>query len=143
MYYCTHLFVTLQKPLGLLSLLDEESTFPKATDFSFANKLKQQLSGNSCFKGEKEGTFKICHYAGEVGQSSSCFIFKLFLISNISRSASLPIQLSVMIICCWSSSICNMITVLILIPGDIWYNWVPGEEQRSIALWVNPTTIIM
>jgi hypothetical protein len=83
MYYCTHLFVTLQKPLGLLSLLDEESTFPKATDFSFANKLKQQLSGNSCFKGEKEGTFEICHYAGEVGQSSSCFIFKLFLISSI------------------------------------------------------------
>jgi hypothetical protein len=63
--------------------LDEESTFPKAADFSFANKLKQQLSGNSCFKGEKEGTFKICHYAGEVGQSSSCFIFKLFLTSNI------------------------------------------------------------
>jgi len=69
-YYITFLFL-FQKPLGLLSLLDEESTFPKATDLSFANKLKQQLSGNSCFKGEQEGTFKICHYAGEVGESPS------------------------------------------------------------------------
>lgn len=57
----------LQKPLGLLSLLDEESTFPKATDLSFANKLKQHLSGNPGFKGEQDGAFKICHYAGEVG----------------------------------------------------------------------------
>ena len=56
----------LQKPLGLLSLLDEESMFPKATDLSFANKLKHQLSGNSGFRGEQEGAFKISHYAGEV-----------------------------------------------------------------------------
>lgn len=67
MYYFTLIFVALQKPLGLLSLLDEESTFPKATDLSFANKLKQHLSGTSGFKGEQGGTFKICHYAGEVG----------------------------------------------------------------------------
>jgi myosin-5 len=59
--------IMLQKPLGLLSLLDEESTFPKATDLSLANKLRQQLSGNLGFKGEQEGAFKICHYAGEVG----------------------------------------------------------------------------
>ncbi|CAD6217608.1 unnamed protein product [Miscanthus lutarioriparius] len=71
---CLSLFE--KKPLGLLSLLDEESTFPKATDFSFANKLKQQLSGNSCFKGEKEGTFKICHYAGEVTYDTAGFLEK-------------------------------------------------------------------
>ncbi|EER99532.2 hypothetical protein BDA96_02G355500 [Sorghum bicolor] len=71
---CLSLFE--KKPLGLLSLLDEESTFPKATDFSFANKLKQQLSGNSCFKGEKEGTFEICHYAGEVTYDTAGFLEK-------------------------------------------------------------------
>uniref|UniRef100_A0A453BAD6 Myosin motor domain-containing protein n=1 Tax=Aegilops tauschii subsp. strangulata TaxID=200361 RepID=A0A453BAD6_AEGTS len=60
---CLSLFE--KKPLGLLSLLDEESTFPKATDLSFANKLKQHLSGNPGFKGEQDGAFKICHYAGE------------------------------------------------------------------------------
>ncbi|PAN14443.1 hypothetical protein PAHAL_2G410200 [Panicum hallii] len=71
---CLSLFE--KKPLGLLSLLDEESTFPKATDLSFANKLKQQLSGNSCFKGEQEGAFKICHYAGEVTYDTSGFLEK-------------------------------------------------------------------
>lgn len=71
---CLSLFE--KKPLGLLSLLDEESTFPKATDLSFANKLKQQLSGNSCFKGEQEGAFKICHYAGEVPYDTAGFLEK-------------------------------------------------------------------
>ncbi|CAL5086119.1 unnamed protein product [Urochloa decumbens] len=71
---CLSLFE--KKPLGLLSLLDEESTFPKATDLSFANKLKQQLSGNACFKGEQEGTFKICHYAGEVTYDTAGFLEK-------------------------------------------------------------------
>ncbi|XP_006657835.2 myosin-1 isoform X2 [Oryza brachyantha] len=71
---CLSLFE--KKPLGLLSLLDEESTFPKATDFSFANKLKQHLRGNSAFKGEQEGAFKICHYAGEVTYDTSGFLEK-------------------------------------------------------------------
>ncbi|KAL6657794.1 hypothetical protein ACP70R_005574 [Stipagrostis hirtigluma subsp. patula] len=71
---CLSLFE--KKPLGLLSLLDEESTFPKATDLSFANKLKQQLSGNSCFKGEHESAFKICHYAGEVTYDATGFLEK-------------------------------------------------------------------
>jgi len=59
-------FEIVQKPLGLLSLLDEESTFPNGTDLTFANKLKQHLNSNSCFKGEREKAFTVCHYAGEV-----------------------------------------------------------------------------
>jgi myosin V len=57
----------MQKPLGLLSLLDEESTFPNATDLTFANKLKQHLNSNSCFRGERDKGFAVRHYAGEVG----------------------------------------------------------------------------
>ncbi|KAK3127393.1 hypothetical protein QOZ80_7AG0572710 [Eleusine coracana subsp. coracana] len=71
---CLSLFE--KKPLGLLSLLDEESTFPKATDLSLSNKLKQQLNGNSCFKGEQEGAFRICHYAGEVTYDTTGFLEK-------------------------------------------------------------------
>jgi len=56
----------MQKPLGLLSLLDEESTFPNGTDLTFANKLKQHLSSNSCFKGERGKAFSVSHFAGEV-----------------------------------------------------------------------------
>lgn len=56
----------LQKPIGLISLLNEESTFPKATDTTFANKLKQHLNANPYFKGERSGAFSIRHYAGKV-----------------------------------------------------------------------------
>ncbi|KAK9668644.1 hypothetical protein RND81_13G074500 [Saponaria officinalis] len=60
---CLNLFE--KKPLGLLSLLDEESNFPKATDRTFANKLEQHLSSNSCFNGRRDGEFGISLYAGQ------------------------------------------------------------------------------
>ncbi|KAL5140293.1 Myosin-1 [Glycine soja] len=65
-----------KKPLGLLSLLDEESTFPNGTDLTFANKLKQHLNSNSCFKGEREKAFTVRHYAGEVTYDTSGFLEK-------------------------------------------------------------------
>ncbi|KAK1324626.1 hypothetical protein QJS10_CPA01g01142 [Acorus calamus] len=71
---CLNLFE--KKPLGLLSLLDEESNFPKATDLTFATKLKQHLNSNYYFKGERGGAFKVCHYAGEVLYDTSGFLEK-------------------------------------------------------------------
>nr|GLL31226.1 myosin-2-like isoform X1 [Ipomoea trifida] len=54
-----------KKPIGLIALLDEESNFPKATDLTFTNKLKEHLKTNQCLKGERGGAFSIRHYAGE------------------------------------------------------------------------------
>ncbi|XP_058001422.1 myosin-2 isoform X2 [Hevea brasiliensis] len=71
---CLNLFE--KKPLGLLSLLDEESNFPNATDFTFANKLKQHLSSNPCFKAERGRAFAILHYAGEVVYDTNGFLEK-------------------------------------------------------------------
>ncbi|KAK8950857.1 hypothetical protein KSP39_PZI003308 [Platanthera zijinensis] len=71
---CLNLFE--KKPLGLLSLLDEESNFPKATDLTLAVKFQQHLSSNPCFKGEIDGAFKIRHYAGEVLYDTSRFLEK-------------------------------------------------------------------
>ncbi|XP_072960538.1 myosin-1-like [Typha angustifolia] len=65
-----------KKPLGLLSLLDEESTFPSGTDLTFANKLKQHLKSNSCFRGERGKAFTVHHYAGEVLYDTSGFLEK-------------------------------------------------------------------
>ncbi|EFH42295.1 predicted protein [Arabidopsis lyrata subsp. lyrata] len=65
-----------KKPIGLLSLLDEESNFPKATDLTFANKLKQHLKTNSCFKGERGRAFRVNHYAGEVLYDTNGFLDK-------------------------------------------------------------------
>ncbi len=43
--------ICLQKPLGILSILDEESHFPKATDQSLATKLHNGPgeNGNSLY----------------------------------------------------------------------------------------------
>ncbi|RDY03112.1 Myosin-1, partial [Mucuna pruriens] len=71
---CLNLFE--KKPLGLLSLLVEESTFPNGTDITFANKLKQHLNSNSCFKGEREKAFTVRHYAGEVTYDTTGFLEK-------------------------------------------------------------------
>ncbi|XP_020257832.1 myosin-2-like [Asparagus officinalis] len=71
---CLELFE--KKQIGLLSLLDEVSALPKATDMTFANKLKQNLSSNACFKAEKGGAFRICHFAGEVLYNTIGFLEK-------------------------------------------------------------------
>ncbi|KAL4293442.1 hypothetical protein AHAS_Ahas18G0128500 [Arachis hypogaea] len=71
---CLDLFE--KKPLGLLSLLDEESNFPRATDLTLATKLKQHLSSNPCFKGESGKAFSVRHYAGEVTYDTNGFLEK-------------------------------------------------------------------
>lgn len=81
----------MQKPLGLLSLLNEESTFPNGTDYTFANKLKQHLNSNPCFKGEREKAFTVSHFAGEVlffGVicSSPFFVFQRCLLASLCYS---------------------------------------------------------
>ncbi|XP_027929461.1 myosin-2-like isoform X2 [Vigna unguiculata] len=71
---CLDLFE--KKPLGLFSLLDEESNFPKATDLTLANKLKQHLHANPCFKGDRGKAFSVSHYAGEVLYDTGGFLEK-------------------------------------------------------------------
>ncbi|KAK8527352.1 hypothetical protein V6N13_085188 [Hibiscus sabdariffa] len=71
---CLDLFE--KKPLGILSLLDEESNFPNATDFTFANKLKQHLHSNSYFKGDRGRAFGVRHFAGEVLYDTNGFLEK-------------------------------------------------------------------
>ncbi|GLT83396.1 hypothetical protein SLE2022_016880 [Rubroshorea leprosula] len=71
---CLDLFE--KKPLGLLSLLDEESKFPNATDLTFANKLKQHLNANPCFKSDRGRAFGVQHYAGEVLYDTNGFLEK-------------------------------------------------------------------
>ncbi|CAN8268985.1 unnamed protein product [Cochlearia groenlandica] len=71
---CLSLFE--KKPLGLLSLLDEESTFPNGTDVTLANKLKQHLHTNPCFKGDRGKLFTVVHYAGEVTYETTGFLEK-------------------------------------------------------------------
>ncbi|XP_055644606.1 myosin heavy chain, muscle isoform X14 [Toxorhynchites rutilus septentrionalis] len=64
----------IEKPMGILSILEEESMFPKATDQTFAEKLMNNHLGKSApFQkpkppkpGCQAGHFAIGHYAGVV-----------------------------------------------------------------------------
>ena len=66
-----------QKPIGLISLLDEECRFPKGTDETFLEKINKQLVENPHFKAYiKKPYFGIQHYAGLVNYTVDKFLDK-------------------------------------------------------------------
>merc|ERR1712142_389659 len=72
---CIELF---EKPMGLLSILEEESMFPKATDKSFAEKLTTNCLGKSVafIKPKGDAHFGCCHYAGVVNYNITGWLEK-------------------------------------------------------------------
>ena len=76
----------MEKPMGLLAILEEETMFPKASDKSFEDKLKENLLGKSPVflkkqpgSKDKSAHFAIAHYAGEITGVSH------YLIITVSR----------------------------------------------------------
>ncbi|AWP21046.1 Myosin IIIA [Scophthalmus maximus] len=67
----------LQKPMGMLSLLDEESRFPQATDQTLVEKFEDNLK-TKCFWRPKRVDlgFGIHHYAGKVIYNAAGFLAK-------------------------------------------------------------------
>uniref|UniRef100_A0A3P9MQG0 non-specific serine/threonine protein kinase n=1 Tax=Oryzias latipes TaxID=8090 RepID=A0A3P9MQG0_ORYLA len=67
----------LQKPMGLLSLLDEESRFPQATDQTLVDKFEDNLRCKYFWIPKRvELCFGIQHYAGKVMYSVNGFLEK-------------------------------------------------------------------
>ncbi|KAM4609459.1 myosin-IIIb [Polymixia lowei] len=67
----------LQKPMGLLSLLDEESRFPQATDQTLVDKFEDNLRYKYFWRPKRvELCFGIQHYAGKVLYSVNGFLEK-------------------------------------------------------------------
>ncbi|GBP36663.1 Myosin heavy chain, muscle [Eumeta japonica] len=74
----------IEKPMGILSILEEESMFPKATDQTFIEKLNNNHLGKSAPylkpKPPKPGCqaahFAIGHYAGNVGYNITGWLEK-------------------------------------------------------------------
>ena len=55
---------------GVLAILDDESSFPKATDSTFVEKLHKQFEKLPFYAKPKMGNldmFTVSHYAGQVG----------------------------------------------------------------------------
>ncbi|XP_063161984.1 myosin-IIIb [Candoia aspera] len=67
----------LQKPMGLLSLLDEESRFPQATDLTLVDKFEDNLRCKYFWRSRRvELCFGIQHYAGKVQYDAYGFLEK-------------------------------------------------------------------
>lgn len=69
----------IDKPMGIMALLDEECWFPKATDKSFVEKLESSHSVHPKFmKTDFRGVpdFAIVHYAGKVDYSANKWLMK-------------------------------------------------------------------
>ncbi|CBY23552.1 unnamed protein product [Oikopleura dioica] len=72
----------IEKPLGIMSLLEEECIVPKATDMTYRDKLFQQHLGKtkSIGKVKKQGKFEahfeIYHYAGTVAYNVTDWLLK-------------------------------------------------------------------
>ena len=78
-----------EKPMGILSILEEESLFPKATDKTFEEKLIANHLGKSpTFQKPKPGGpdkdahFSIVHYAGLLSYSLKDYVCKKHLESR-------------------------------------------------------------
>ncbi|RLV63905.1 hypothetical protein DV515_00017798, partial [Chloebia gouldiae] len=63
----------IEKPMGIMSILEEECMFPKASDMTFKSKLYDNHLGKSAnfgkprnVKGKSEAHFSLTHYAGTV-----------------------------------------------------------------------------
>ena len=70
----------LGKPIGVLTLLDEESNFPKATDQTFVDKLDRHFKDNTFYCKPDQScdfpTFGIQHFAGKVEYNATYFLEK-------------------------------------------------------------------
>ncbi|XP_030623933.1 myosin-IIIb-like [Chanos chanos] len=68
----------LTKPIGILSLLDEQSAFPQATDRDFVDKLNNKLKSSPHFEvaRSRNPLFTVVHYAGKVQYNGAGFLEK-------------------------------------------------------------------
>ncbi|QQP57772.1 Myosin heavy chain 1, partial [Caligus rogercresseyi] len=73
----------MEKPMGLMAILEEETLFPKASDKTFEDKLKENLLGKSAVflkkqpgSKDKNAHFAIAHYAGIVNYNLTNWLDK-------------------------------------------------------------------
>merc|ERR1712066_913508 len=74
----------IEKPLGIMSILEEECMFPKASDKTYKDKLVQTHLGKTASfgkpsaksKGQRDVDFELYHYAGTVGYNVTSWLTK-------------------------------------------------------------------
>lgn len=65
----------LGRPVGIISMLDEESRFPKASEKSLLTKLETSLKKSDMFSvSSGQGVFSVTHFAGAVKYNADDFL---------------------------------------------------------------------
>ncbi len=67
--------------MGILSLLDEECWFPKATDKSYVEKVHREHNANSKYSKpdfRAKADFTLMHYAGNVSLTTSTYMLVVY-----------------------------------------------------------------
>ena len=80
----------IEKPLGVFSILEEESMFPKASDKTFEEKLNTNHMGKTANfvkpkggKGAKEAHFAVVHYAGRIKYFNLTNFLPIFFLGTV------------------------------------------------------------
>ncbi|KAJ0022796.1 hypothetical protein NQD34_014930 [Periophthalmus magnuspinnatus] len=102
----------LQKPMGMLSLLDEESRFPQATDQTLVEKFECNLKAKSFWRPMRVDLgFGITHYAGKVTYNAAGFLAK--------NRDTLPADIILLLRSSENTLICKLVTHPLTITGNL------------------------
>ncbi|XP_020791281.1 myosin-IIIa [Boleophthalmus pectinirostris] len=102
----------LQKPVGMLSLLDEESRFPQATDQTLVEKFECNLKAKSFWRPMRVDLgFGITHYAGKVIYNAAGFLAK--------NRDTLPADIILLLRSSENALICKLVTHPLTITGNL------------------------
>merc|ERR1711990_788590 len=110
----------IEKPLGILSLLEEECMVPKGTDMTYKEKLlKQHLGKSKAFgkikkQGKIEAHFELYHYAGTVQYNVVDWLLK----------NKDPLNTSVVIL--FKASTIDVVQ-------EIWSSYISAEDAAAMA----------
>ncbi|XP_075683644.1 myosin-IIIa [Rhinoderma darwinii] len=121
----------LQKPMGLLSLLDEEIRFPRATDQTLVEKFEDNLKSKYFWRPKRvDLTFGIHHYAGKVLYNAAGFLEK--------NRDTLPADIVLLL----RSSENNLIRILVTNPLTKTGNLAHTKTKARInsETWATPKT---
>uniref|UniRef100_A0AAQ6A925 Myosin IIIB n=1 Tax=Amphiprion ocellaris TaxID=80972 RepID=A0AAQ6A925_AMPOC len=138
----------LQKPMGLLSLLDEESRFPQATDQTLVDKFEDNLRCKYFWIPKRvELCFGIQHYAGKVMYDVNGFLEKnrdtlpadIVVVLRTSENKLLqqlfssPLTKTVMFLACvWPVHRCGVFTVNVCVQVDTMEMMRHPEETTNM-----------
>ncbi|XP_066441018.1 myosin-IIIa [Eleutherodactylus coqui] len=121
----------LQKPMGLLSLLDEEIKFPRSTDQTLVEKFEDNLKSKYFWRPKRvDLTFGVHHYAGKVLYNAAGFLEK--------NRDTLPADIVLLL----RSSENNLIRILVTNPLTKTGNLAHTKTKARInsQFWATPKT---